>query len=92
MLNSYSLGSLLYLGPLILYIPHTEANNALGEMCALFLSQLDGKKELSQVWVRGLVDPGEAFCEVVLVLTRPETQAHWRTREAHRFREEPSKR
>lgn len=44
------------------------------------------------MWVRGLVDPGEAFCEVVLVLTRPETQAHWRTREAHRFRDEPSKR
>lgn len=59
-------------------------------MCALFLSQPDGKKELSQVWVRGFVDPGEAVCEVVLVLTRPETQNHWRMREAHRFREEPS--
>ena len=52
MLNCYCLGSLLYLGPLTFYIPHTEANNAFGEMCALFSSQPDGKEDMSQVWVR----------------------------------------
>lgn len=51
-LNCYCLGSLFYLGPPTLYIPHTEANDAFGEMCALFLSQPDGKEELSQVWAR----------------------------------------
>lgn len=70
MLNSYSLGSFLYLGPLILYVPHTEANNALGKTCALFLTQADGKEELTQAWVRGFADPGEAFCDLVLVLTK----------------------
>lgn len=53
MLNCCCLGSLLRLGPPIPYIPYTEANNAFGEICALFLSLPDGK-ELRQVWVRGI--------------------------------------
>ena len=44
MLNSNCLGSLLYLSPLILYVLHTEANNAFGEMYLTLITIWWGKR------------------------------------------------